>query len=157
MRANGRGRGREAGSRDEMETGLNPLFALLFFFAFVAGKRRGRFWFWLLLLLLLRKQQTTKGVIVYMYCIVCTIIHIHLLFSVWSDAAIEVNSLLFCFLFHFVLVRRARRGYYYVRCGRFRDRLVSISRERVKKCRRTPGRRERNKTDRQETQALRGS
>lgn len=38
---------------------------------------------------------TTKGVIVYMYCTVCTIIHIHLLFLVWSDAAIEVNSLFF--------------------------------------------------------------
>lgn len=60
---------------------------------------------------------TTKGVIVYMYCIVCTIIHIHLLFSVWSDAAIEVNSLFFVFSFPFVLVRRARRGYYYDAVG----------------------------------------
>lgn len=65
----------------------------------MAGKRRGRFW--LLLLLLLRLQQTTKGVIVYMYCIVCTIIHIHLLFLVWSDVAIEVNSLFFFFPFRF--------------------------------------------------------
>lgn len=36
---------REAGSRDEDGTGLNPLFALLFCFAFMARKRRGRFGF----------------------------------------------------------------------------------------------------------------
>lgn len=38
---------REAGSRDEDGTGLNPLFLLFFafFFAFVARERRGRFGF----------------------------------------------------------------------------------------------------------------
>lgn len=54
---------REAGSRDEMETGLNPLFLLCFFllFAFYGKEEEGQVW------LLLRKQTqqtTTKGVIV---------------------------------------------------------------------------------------------
>lgn len=120
---------------------VEPSFLLCFF---MARKRRGRFWFWLLLLF--KKTTTTKGVIVYMYCIVCTIIHIHLLFLVWFRCG--YRGKLSFFFGCFVLVRRARRGIF-LQYGRFRDRLVSVSRERVKKCRRAPGRRERNKTDRQ--------
>lgn len=61
-------------------------FAFLCSLLFMAGKRRGRFWF---LVVVVEKTNTivpttartrTKGVIVYMYCIVCTIIHIHLPF-----------------------------------------------------------------------------
>lgn len=50
---------REAGSRDEMETGLNPLFLPFFSFLCFCGKEEeGQVW---LLLLLLRKQQQRKG------------------------------------------------------------------------------------------------
>lgn len=92
---------REAGSRDEDGNWVEPsFFCFAFFLCFCSREEEGEGQVWLLLLLLLRKQQTTtttttKGVIVYMYCIVCTIIHIHLLFSVWPDAAIEVNLFFF--------------------------------------------------------------
>lgn len=121
----------------------------------MAGKRRGRFWFLVVVVEKTNTTTTTKGVIVYMYCIVCTIIHIHLLFLVGSDAAIEVNSYFFSFPFPFVLAKRARRGI----CGRFRDRLVSVSvsRERVKSVIVRPGEENETRQDRQETQALRGS
>lgn len=114
-------------------------FALLFslIFAFVARKRRGRFWFLVVVEKTTNNNNNERGNCIYVY-IVCTIIHIHLLFSVCSDAAIEVNSLCFLFPFPFVLVKRARRGIL-LRYGRFRDRLVSVSRERVKKSRRASG------------------
>lgn len=81
---------REAGSRDEMETGLNPLF-LLCFFSLLLWQGRGGAGFVLVLVVVVvvvektirptrRTRTGTKGVIVYMYCIVCTILHIHLLF-----------------------------------------------------------------------------
>lgn len=84
----------------------------------MAGKRRGRFGFWLLFVVV-EKTATTKGVIVYMYCIVCTIIHIHLLFLVWSDTAMEVNSLCFVSFFPFVFSKVGGRGeeYYYDTVG----------------------------------------
>lgn len=58
--------------------------------------------------------------------------------------------------FPFVLVRRTPRGVL-LRCGRFRDRLVSVSRERVQSIVVRPGEENETRQDRQETQALRGS
>lgn len=75
---------------------VEPSFCFAFLLCFYGKEEEGQ-----VLVVVVEKTNTTtttKGVIVYMYCIVCTIIHIHLLFSVWSDAAIEVNSLLL-FLF----------------------------------------------------------
>lgn len=120
------------------------------FFAFLCSllcfcgrEEEGQVLVLVVVVVVVEKTTTTKGVIVYMYCIVCTIIHIHLLFLVWSDAPMEVNSLLFCFLFHFVLVRRARGGIL-LRYGRFR---VGIKRKSEKVS--SYARAERTKQDRQ--------
>lgn len=142
---------REAGSRDEDRTGLNPLFLLFFALCFLWQGRGGAG----LVVVVVEKTTTTnneRGNCIYvLYCMYYYTYTSTLLSVVRCGYRGKLS-----FSFPFVLVRRARRGIL-LRYGRFRDRLVSVSRERVKNVVVRPGEENETRQDRQETQALRGS
>lgn len=97
---------------------------------------------------------TTKGVIVYMY-MYCMYYYTYTS-TLFSLVRCGYRGELSFFSFPFVLVRRARRAIL-LRYGRFRDRLVSVSRERVKGIVVHPGGENETRQTDKKTQALRGS